>query len=103
MGCFKKLPTQSRLRFTPRSRAKDVAYVDFVQNGAALRTGYMEYMWKTLAKTKRDKAMYIAYFEPWQWVICASSYKEEFTGLINIDDFRNQVSFRFEKQAIPLS
>lgn len=94
-----KAPTSIPLAVHPKIQGKDVAYVDFVQNGAALRTGYMEYMWKNPGEDKeRDKAMYIAYFEPWQWVICASSYKEEFTGLINIDDFKNQVlSFRFGK------
>lgn len=94
-----RAPKSIPLAVHPKIEGKDVAYVDFVQNGAALRTGYMEYMWKNPGEDKeRDKAMYIAYFEPWQWVICASSYKEEFIGLINIDDFRNQVlSFRFGK------
>ena len=92
-----KAPNSIPLAVHPKIQGEDVSYVDFVQVGAKLRTGYMEYMWKNPGEDKeRDKAMYIAYFEPWQWVICASSYKEEFTGLINIDDFRNQVlSFRF--------
>ena len=92
-----KAPNSIPLAVHPKIQGENVSYVDFVQVGAKLRTGYMEYMWKNPGEDKeRDKAMYIAYFEPWQWVICASSYKEEFTGLINIDDFRNQVlSFRF--------
>jgi len=92
-----KAPNSIPLAVHPKIQGEDVSYVDFVQAGAKLRTGYMEYMWKNPGEDKeRDKAMYIAYFEPWKWVICASSYKEEFTGLINIDDFRNQVlSFRF--------
>ena len=92
-----KAPHAIPLAVHPKIMGKDVAYVDFVQAGAELRNGYMEYMWKNPGEEKeRDKAMYLAYFEPWKWVICASSYKEEFTGLINIDDFSHQVlSYRF--------
>ena len=92
-----KAPHSIPLAVHPKIQGKDVAYVDFVQGGAELRNGYMEYAWKNPGEKKeREKAMYLAYFEPWQWVICASSYKEEFTGLINIDDFSHQVlSYRF--------
>jgi PAS domain S-box-containing protein len=87
-----KAPHSIPLAVHPKIQGKDVAYVDFVQGGAALRNGYMEYIWKNPGEEReRGKAMYLAYFEPWNWVICASSYKEEFTGLINIDDFSNQV------------
>lgn len=92
-----KAPHSIPLAVHPKIQGKDVAYVDFVQSGAALRNGYMEYIWKNPGeKIEREKAMYLAYFEPWNWVICASSYKDEFTGLINIDDFSSQVlSYRF--------
>jgi PAS domain S-box-containing protein len=92
-----RAPHSIPLAVHPIIQGKDVAYVDFVQGGAELRNGYMEYSWKNPGEEKeREKAMYLAYFEPWHWVICASSYKEEFTGLINIDDFSHQVlSYRF--------
>ncbi len=92
-----KAPSSIPLAVHPKIQGKDVAYVDFVQGGAALRNGYMEYIWKNPGEKKeREKAMYLAHFEPWNWVICASSYKEEFTNLINIDDFSHQVlSYRF--------
>jgi PAS domain S-box-containing protein len=92
-----KAPHSIPLAVHPKIQGKDVAYVDFVQSGAALKNGYMEYIWKNPGeKIEREKAMYLVYFEPWNWIICASSYKEEFTGLINIDDFSHQIlSFRF--------
>lgn len=92
-----KAPSSIPLAVHPKIQGKDVAYVDFVRAGAQLKNGYMEYEWKNPGEEKeREKAMYLAYFEPWHWVICASSYKEEFTGLINIGDFSNQVlSYRF--------
>jgi PAS domain S-box-containing protein len=92
-----KAPHSIPLAVHPKIQGKDVAYVNFVQGGTQLRNGYMEYTWKNPGEEKeREKAMYLVYFEPWQWVICASSYKEEFTDLINIDDFSNQVlSYRF--------
>ena len=92
-----KAPHSIPLAVHPKIQGEDVAYVDFVQGGSQLRNGYMEYSWKNPGEEKeREKAMYLAYFEPWQWVICASSYKEEFIDLINIDDFSHQVlSYRF--------
>ena len=87
-----RAPASIPLAVHPKIQGKDVAYVDFVQTGAALRNGYIEYAWKNPDEPQeRGKAMYLAYFEPWQWVICASSYREEFTGLINISDFSQQV------------
>lgn len=59
-------------------------------------TGYMEYEWANPGEIRaRPKALYMAYFEPWDWIISASAYRQEFTSLINIEDFRTGVeSFR---------
>ncbi|MBE9545879.1 MAG: cache domain-containing protein [Proteobacteria bacterium] len=78
---------------------KDVAHVDFAQKAAKSRNGYIEYEWKNPGEDKaRKKSMYLAYFEPWQWVVAASSYREEFYELVNVDDFRDSIlSLQFGK------
>jgi PAS domain S-box-containing protein len=77
----------------PVLEGKDVAEVGFVQKGAKLKNGYMEYKWSNPGeKTPRDKSMYLTYFQPWEWVIAASSYREEFNELVDVEDFRGSIS-----------
>jgi diguanylate cyclase (GGDEF)-like protein/PAS domain S-box-containing protein len=100
---IKNAPKSIILAVHPKIRGENVAYVDFVQTGATMKNGYIDYKWKNPGeKEARDKAMYLAYFEPWQWVIAASSYREEFANLVNIDYFRNSIlSIRFGRTGYP--
>ncbi len=75
----------------PRSGVAGKNFMDkaFVRQMIQKKSGYLEYDWKNPEETfKRPKAMYMSYFEPWDWIISASSYREEFRELINVDDFR---------------
>lgn len=54
--------------------------------------GYVEYMWKNPNDAQeRSKALYMDYFEPWDWIIAVSSYREEFNQLINIHDYEQDI------------
>lgn len=87
----------------PKIQGHDIADVEFVRKGVAMKNGYMEYAWKNPGEpAPREKAMYLSYFEPWRWVIAASSYKEEFRKLINVDSFRKEIlSLKFGKTGYP--
>jgi len=61
----------------------------FVKKQLQRKEGYLEYEWKNLAET--IKALYMTWFEPWDWIISASSYREEFSTLVNIKDFRDRI------------
>ncbi|TFH42467.1 MAG: HAMP domain-containing protein [Chrysiogenales bacterium] len=88
----REAPRRIPLAVHPVIQGSDVAYVDFVQKGAAMKNGYMEYEWANPGDTeKRKKSMYLSYFKPWEWVIAASSYKEEFLELVGADDFRDSI------------
>jgi len=64
----------------------------FVKKMIAMKNGYLEYDWKNPGELhKRPKAMYMAYFKPWDWIISVSSYREEFKELIHISDFKKSV------------
>ncbi|CAM2731899.1 cache domain-containing protein [Vibrio tubiashii] len=66
---------------------------DFIKQQIELKRGYLEYQWKNPDElVERPKALYMVYFEPWDWIITSSSYREEFASLINIDDFRDSIS-----------
>lgn len=85
-------PKSIPLAVHPKIQGRDVADVDFVQKGQELKNGYIEYSWRNPGEeAEREKAMYLAYFEPWQWIIAASSYKEEFLQLVNVGDFRDDI------------
>ncbi|OHD06503.1 MAG: hypothetical protein A2Y41_00270 [Spirochaetes bacterium GWB1_36_13] len=55
--------------------------------------GYIEYMWKNPGEEKeRAKALYQEYFEKWDWIISVSSYKDEFSNLVDLENLRADVS-----------
>jgi two-component system NtrC family sensor kinase len=94
---IQKAPDSIILAVHPKIQGKNVADVAFVQNGAALKNGYIEYEWKNPGEpVPRKKAMYLTWFKPWQWVIAVSSYRDEFSDLVNVDDFKASIlSLRF--------
>ena len=65
----------------------------FIQEQLNRREGYLEYEWKNPGESRaRSKALHMIYFEPWDWIITSSSYREEFIALINIADFNELIS-----------
>lgn len=65
---------------------------DFINEQIKRKNGYLEYEWKGPEDVeKRSKALYMAYFKPWDWIISVSSYREEFKKLVNVDDFREKI------------
>ncbi len=72
---------------------KDFSYRQFIQKQILEKEGYLEYEWKNPDETReRSKALYMSYFEPWDWIISVSSYKSEFINLIDINDFKDRIS-----------
>ncbi len=70
----------------------DLSRWDFIQEQIRKKEGYLEYDWKNPEEVQpRSKALYMTYFEPWDWIISVSSYKSEFAKLVSIDDFKNQI------------
>lgn len=75
----------------------DISDHRFVQEMIAKKNGYIEYYWKNPEDPlPRPKALYINYFEPWDWLITVSSYRKEFSQLVDINDFKESIlSLRF--------
>lgn len=70
----------------------DVSEYSFVKDLLVKEQGYLEYDWKNPHEEEaRPKALYMIHFEPWDWIISVSSYREEFKRLVNIDDFKQSV------------
>ncbi|QTA83941.1 Two component system histidine kinase, double chache and HAMP and GAF domains-containing [Desulfonema limicola] len=81
----------------------DVSSFAFIQELKQRKEGYIEYDWQNPDEDKpRAKALYMTYFKPWDWVITVSSYREEFAGMVNMDDFRESIStIHFGKSGYP--
>ena len=53
------------------------------------KTGYFEYNWQNEGETAiRRKTGYLLYFEPWDWIIWVSSYRDEFASVLEPNDIR---------------
>lgn len=81
----------------------DLSEHDFIREQLRSKEGYLEYNWKNPGESReRPKALSMAYFEPWDWIISASSYREEFSRLVKVDTFRDRVlSLRFGQTGYP--
>jgi len=79
---------------------RNVSEYEFVQQQKLRKEGYLEYSWKNPGEElSRPKALYMTYFEPWDWIISASTYSEEFRALVNVDDFKQSIlAQRFGEQ-----
>lgn len=70
----------------------DVSEYEFVRKQLVQKKGYLEYEWKNPEETNiRPKALYMLYFKPWDWIISVSAYREDFKGLVNVEDFKKSV------------
>lgn len=85
-------PGKVILAVHPYIQGDNVANEQFVQDGLKIRDGYHRYKWKNPGeREEREKVMYLSFFKPWNWIIAASSYREEFTELISITDFSEKI------------
>jgi PAS domain S-box-containing protein len=77
----------------------DLSSHEFILEQIQRKNGYLEYDWKNPEEREsRPKALYMLYFEPWDWIISVSSYRSEFIELVNVDDFEDRIlSLRFGK------
>lgn len=70
----------------------DLSKYQFIQEQKLRKEGYIEYDWANPdEKEQRPKALYMSYFEPWDWIISVSSYREEFKELFSVKDFEESI------------
>lgn len=80
------------LQIHPRLKNSDISNYDFIQQQIDMKQGYIEYMWKNPDdEVEKPKAVYMTYFEPWDYIISATSYKSESINLVNISDFEENI------------
>lgn len=64
----------------------------FIKAQLEKKEGYLEYESENpFDSVPRKKVVYMSYFEPWDYVISVCAYKSEFSHLVNIDDFKENI------------
>jgi PAS domain S-box-containing protein len=95
------IDSQGVLQVHPKTalRGVNISEYGFAREQKRRKEGYVEYEWKNPGEKKeRSKALFMTYFKPWDWIISASSYRDEFSELVNVNDFRDSIlSLRFGK------
>jgi PAS domain S-box-containing protein len=63
-----------------------------VREQNARREGFLEYTWRNPDEDREyPKALSMLYFEPWDWIISATSYQDEFDSLIDVSILRERL------------
>jgi PAS domain S-box-containing protein len=78
----------------PRSgvEGNNWSHLEFIRQQTSRKTGYLEYQWQNPGETApRPKALYMTYFEPFDWIISATAYREEFNQLLPMQEIRRSV------------
>jgi PAS domain S-box-containing protein len=75
-----------------RVKGSNVSNYGFVRQQLKIKDGYLEYDWQNPGEPReRPKALYMVYYKPLDWIISVSAYRNEFSHLVNIDDFKDTV------------
>lgn len=65
---------------------------EFVKKMLNKKQGYLEYLWKGHGdKKEKAKVMSIGWFKPLDLILFATAYKDEFSELVDINDFRESI------------
>lgn len=77
----------------PILEGKNLSGNEVMQQAIQLKSGYMEYKWQNTEETiKRKKVAGLAYFEPWDMIIWATSYIEDFSGMVDLSEIKQEIS-----------
>lgn len=83
------LNTEGVILIHPILKNQSIKSKDLYKQQIEKKTGYIEYLWKNPGdKEAYPKSLYSVYFEPWDYIISVSSYKNEFYKLINPETFK---------------
>ncbi|THB68702.1 MAG: methyl-accepting chemotaxis protein [Spirochaetaceae bacterium] len=91
-GYLAGVDTSGVLVIHPKSQGVNASGHAFMQEAMKMKNGYLEYEWKNVGEeVARIKAGYLSYFEPWDIMVWASSYKAEFSSLVDIESLASTV------------
>ncbi len=90
--CIKKTGNKLFLDIHPFLRGFECTDIEGCQQLQTIKNGYIEYNWKNPEDNSfRKKAAYIRYFPEWRWIVAASSYRDEFVNLVQLEDLKKLI------------
>ncbi len=91
-GYIAGFDSKGNLKFHPHVKTIDLKKYPWVLDAILKRKEYIEYQWKNPKDSViRQKAGALAYFEPWDLMLWVNSYKTEFSKLVKLSDFRQEL------------
>ncbi len=82
------------IRVHPKAALLDVdlSKYSIIQRQKREKAGDIEYVWANPGETAtRPKALSMAYFPAWDWIVSVSSYRSEFDKLLNVEDLSKSI------------
>src|ERR1700733_3693622 len=77
----------------PFKKGQDQNPLPFVHQMAQQKTGYAEYALTLPGSPKpRPKSAWMSFFEPWQWVISAAPFREEYPELVDLAGLESELA-----------
>ncbi|MFP4430925.1 MAG: EAL domain-containing protein [Spirochaetaceae bacterium] len=76
----------------PEFQGYDAGEIDLIRQQLDRRTGFVEYEWQNPADSEpRPKVAYLAYFEPFDWIVAASQYLDRVDNLFDASRLRSLI------------
>ncbi len=84
-------------------QGKDISEWPFVKEQINRKKGFLEYEWQNPEEINpRKKVLYMDYFDPWDWIVSVTAYKDELAQLINHRDFQDEIlSIKISEHGYP--
>jgi diguanylate cyclase (GGDEF)-like protein len=82
-----------RLAVHPHFKGRDISMYPFAQQMARQKRGYMEFEWQNPGDSApRRKAQWMGFFEPWQWIVSAAPFRDEYPELVDLEVIESELT-----------
>jgi diguanylate cyclase (GGDEF)-like protein/PAS domain S-box-containing protein len=76
----------------PEIEGTNVLHLEFIREQIKMKEGFLQYAWKNPDEPQtRQKYLYMKYFQPWDWILTVSAYRDESDRLVQPEDFSKKV------------
>ena len=92
-GYLAAVSSRGILTIHPKSEGVNASKHAFMQRAMKKKNGFLSYKWKNKGeKVEREKVGWMTYFKPWDLIVWASSYKDEFYHLVDMDTLSKAIN-----------
>jgi diguanylate cyclase (GGDEF)-like protein len=82
-----------KLAVHPHFKGRGIEQFPFAHDMAKQRDGYLEFEWKNPGDQKpRMKSEWMSYFEPWQWIVNAAPFRDEYPQLVDLEGIESELA-----------